>query len=330
MRKKYATAYEKKGARLTVTSFVLKAVVAALKKHPIFNASLDEAAEEIVFKEYYHIGIAVDTEAGLIVPVIRDADKKDVLALSLELEKLAKKARDRKVSADELKGGTFTISNQGGIGGAHFTPIVNKPEVAILGLGRGALKPVVVKDKIEARTMLPLGLSYVIVSLTAARRRGSSWIWSRLCRISMRRRSKYDHPRPRSRPPPRNMSSSDQANGMIPERGSSEAAHSVMFDHEKLDVYRLELQFIAWVALLIEEASKTIVGRTGEISDQLDRASLSSLLNTAEGNGKRQRQVRAKFFDDARGSATECAACLDALVAKRIVTNDRIAEESAS
>jgi pyruvate dehydrogenase E2 component (dihydrolipoamide acetyltransferase) len=172
LRKQYVAAYEKKGARLTVTSFVLKAVVAALKKHPIFNSSLDEAAEEIVFKEYYHIGIAVDTEAGLIVPVIRDVDTKDVLALSLELEELAKKARDRKVSADELKGGTFTISNQGGIGGAQFTPIVNRPEVAILGLGKGALKPVVVKDKIEARTMLPLGLSYdhrVIDGGTAAR-----------------------------------------------------------------------------------------------------------------------------------------------------------------
>ena len=93
--------------------------------------------EEIVFKEYYHIGIAVDTEAGLIVPVIRDVDKKSLVELSKELEELAKKARDRKVSAEELKGGTFTISNQGGIGGAHFTPIVNKPEVAILGLGQG-------------------------------------------------------------------------------------------------------------------------------------------------------------------------------------------------
>jgi pyruvate dehydrogenase E2 component (dihydrolipoamide acetyltransferase) len=160
LRQKYVVAYEKQGVRLTVTSFVLKAVVDTLKEHPIFNSSLDEAAEEIVFKEYFHIGIAVDTEAGLIVPVLRDADKKNLLTLSRDLEELAKKARDRKVSADELKGGTFTISNQGGIGGAHFTPIVNKPEVAILGLGRGALKPVVVKDKIEARMMLPLGLSY--------------------------------------------------------------------------------------------------------------------------------------------------------------------------
>jgi pyruvate dehydrogenase E2 component (dihydrolipoamide acetyltransferase) len=160
LRKKYAAAYEKQGARLTVTSFVLKAVIAALKKHPIFNSSLDEAADEIVYKEYHHIGIAVDTEAGLIVPVIRDVDKKNLVQISKELEELAKKARERKISGDELKGGTFTISNQGGIGGAHFTPIVNKPEVAILGLGKGAMKPVVKKDKIEPRMMLPIGLSY--------------------------------------------------------------------------------------------------------------------------------------------------------------------------
>src|SRR5207247_96170 len=103
--------------------------------------------------EYYHIGIAVDTEAGLIVPVIRDVDKKSLLELSKELDALAQKARDRKVSLDELKGGTFTISNQGGIGGAHFTPIINKPEVAILGLGRGVLKPVVKDKRIEPRIM---------------------------------------------------------------------------------------------------------------------------------------------------------------------------------
>jgi pyruvate dehydrogenase E2 component (dihydrolipoamide acetyltransferase) len=152
--------YEKKGARLTLTGFVLKAVVAMLKKHSAFNSSLDEAAQELVLKDYYHLGIAVDTEAGLIVPVIRDVDKKSILELSKELEELAKKARERKVGADELKGGTFTVSNQGGIGGAHFTPIVNKPEVAILGLGRGALKPVVRNKKIEARLIMPIGLSY--------------------------------------------------------------------------------------------------------------------------------------------------------------------------
>jgi pyruvate dehydrogenase E2 component (dihydrolipoamide acetyltransferase) len=160
LRKKHVAEYEKKGARLTVTSFVLKAVVEALKKHPIFNASLDEAANEIVFKNYYHLGIAVDTEAGLIVPVIRDIDKKDLVQISKDLEEVAAKARDRKVSGEDLKGGTFTISNQGGIGGAHFTPIVNKPEVAILGLGRAAAKAVVRDGKVEVRTLMPIGLSY--------------------------------------------------------------------------------------------------------------------------------------------------------------------------
>jgi pyruvate dehydrogenase E2 component (dihydrolipoamide acetyltransferase) len=160
LRKKYAAAYEQKGARLTLTSFVLKIAADTLKKQPAFNSSLDEVAQEIVTKEYYHIGVAVDTEAGLIVPVVRDVDKKSVLELSKELEELAKKARDRKISAEELKGGTFTISNQGGIGGAHFTPIVNKPEVAILGLGRGAMKAVVRDNKIEPRLMLPIAISY--------------------------------------------------------------------------------------------------------------------------------------------------------------------------
>ncbi|MEK7707230.1 MAG: 2-oxo acid dehydrogenase subunit E2, partial [Verrucomicrobiota bacterium] len=160
LRKKFAPAYEAKGTKLTLTPLILKAVADTLKKHPIFNSSFDEVANEIVLKEYIHIGIAVDTEAGLIVPVIRDVDKKSVLDLSKELERLAHKARDRKVTADELKGGTFTISNQGAIGGGHFTPIINKPEVAILGLGRGALKPVVRNGKVEVRIMTPLGLSY--------------------------------------------------------------------------------------------------------------------------------------------------------------------------
>ena len=160
LRKKYADSYEKKGGHLTLTPFLMKAVVDTLKKNPIFNSSLDEAAEEIVFKDYYHIGIAVDTEQGLIVPVVRDVDKKDLLQLSKELAELAEKARQRKIVADELKGGTFTISNQGGIGGSFFTPIVNRPEVAILGVGRGAVKPVVRGDKIEPRMLLPLGLSY--------------------------------------------------------------------------------------------------------------------------------------------------------------------------
>jgi pyruvate dehydrogenase E2 component (dihydrolipoamide acetyltransferase) len=160
LRKKYALAYEQKGVKLTLTSFALRAVVDTLKKHPIFNSSLDEGAKEIVLKQYYHLGVAVDTEAGLIVPVIRDADKKSVLELTRELEELAAKARQRTVAAEELKGGTFTISNQGGIGGAHFTPVVNKPEVAILGLGRGATKAVVRGTAIEPRLLLPLAISY--------------------------------------------------------------------------------------------------------------------------------------------------------------------------
>jgi len=160
LRKKYAAEYEKKGARLTLTPLVLKAVATTLKKHPLFNSSLDEAANELVFKEYCHLGIAVDTEQGLIVPVIRDADRKSILDLAKELELVAARARDRKISAEDLKGGTFTISNQGAIGGAHFTPIINLPEVAILGLGRGAMKPVARDGKVVVRMMTPLGLSY--------------------------------------------------------------------------------------------------------------------------------------------------------------------------
>ena len=160
LRKKFAAAYEAKGVKLTLTPFVLKAVADTLKKHSIFNSSLDEVANEIVLKEYVHLGIAVDTDQGLMVPVIRDVDKKSLFDLAKELEQLAAKARDRKITADEMKGGTFTISNQGAIGGAHFTPIINLPEVAILGLGRGALKPVVREGKVEVRMMTPMALSY--------------------------------------------------------------------------------------------------------------------------------------------------------------------------
>jgi len=160
LRKKYAGAYEQKGARLTLTSFALKIAAEVLKKHPTLNASVDEAAEEIVFKNYYHLGIAVDTDAGLIVPVLRDVDKKSLFDLSVELEALATKARERRVTADEMKGGTFTISNQGGLGSGFFTPIVNKPQVAILGLGRGAMKAVVRENAVVPRLMVPIGLSY--------------------------------------------------------------------------------------------------------------------------------------------------------------------------
>ncbi len=172
LRKKYGATYESKGAHLTLTTFAVKAVVDTLKKHPVFNASLDETAGDLVVKQYYHIGIAVDTDQGLIVPVIRDADKKSMLEVAIELEHLAERTRQRKVSLEEMQGGTFTISNQGGIGSGHFTPIINKPEVAILGIGRGAMKPVVLGDEVVRRLMLPLGLSYdhrVIDGADAAR-----------------------------------------------------------------------------------------------------------------------------------------------------------------
>jgi len=160
LRKKHAPAYEKKGAALTLTAFAIQAVVKALKKFPQFNSSLDEATGELVLKEYFHIGIAVDTEQGLIVPVLRDADKKSLIKLAKEIGELAEKTRSRKIASDDLKGGSFTISNLGSLGGAHFTPIVNKPEVAILGLGKGASKPVVVDGQVVVRTIMPVCLSY--------------------------------------------------------------------------------------------------------------------------------------------------------------------------
>jgi pyruvate dehydrogenase E2 component (dihydrolipoamide acetyltransferase) len=172
LRKKYAPAYENKGVRLTLTSFALRAVVNALKKHPLFNASMQEATGELVFKEYYHIGLAVDTEHGLIVPVIRDVDKKDLVHISADVAAVADKARDRKLALEEMQGGTFSISNQGGIGGGFFTPIINTPEVAILGMGRSSAKPVIREGKVVERTILPLGLSYdhrIIDGANAAR-----------------------------------------------------------------------------------------------------------------------------------------------------------------
>jgi pyruvate dehydrogenase E2 component (dihydrolipoamide acetyltransferase) len=160
LRKKHAARYEKQNAHLTLTAFALKAIVPVLKKYPVFGASLDEAASEIVYKQYVHIGIAVDTEQGLIVPVIRDVDRKSLFEIAQELQQLAERTRQRKVAIEEMQGGSFTISNQGGIGSGHFTPIVNKPEVAILGIGRGVVRPVVRGGKTEHRTMLPLSLSY--------------------------------------------------------------------------------------------------------------------------------------------------------------------------
>jgi pyruvate dehydrogenase E2 component (dihydrolipoamide acetyltransferase) len=160
LRKKHAPAYEKKGAHLTLTSFLLFVLARALKKFPRANASMDETTQEIIYKDYCHIGVAVDTEGGLIVPVLRDVDRKNLLQLSEELHALTEKTRQRKVAIEELQGGTFTISNQGSIGGSHFTPIIYAPQVAILGVGQGQAKPVAIDSKIAIRTILPLCLAY--------------------------------------------------------------------------------------------------------------------------------------------------------------------------
>ncbi len=155
-----------------MTAFALKAVAVALRQFPNFNATLDTANNQLILKRYYHVGVAVDTENGLLVPVIRDVDQKSVAELAEELTAAADRARQRKLDAAELKGGTFTITNLGGIGGTGFTPIVNYPEVAILGLSRGRLEPVVRDGEITPRLMLPLSLSYdhrVIDGAAAAR-----------------------------------------------------------------------------------------------------------------------------------------------------------------
>jgi len=160
LRKKHAAAYEKKGAHLTLTSFLLLVLGRALKKYPRANSSMDESTLEIIYKDYCHIGVAVDTEGGLIVPILRDVDRKYLLQLSEELHALTEKTRQRKISVEELQGGSFTISNQGSIGGSHFTPIIYAPQVAILGVGQGQAKPVAIDGKIAIRMILPLCLAY--------------------------------------------------------------------------------------------------------------------------------------------------------------------------
>lgn len=161
IRKSHKPTYEKKKAPLTVTVFTLKAAVEALKEFPIFNASYNEPTNEIIYKNYYHIGVAVDTEAGLMVPVIKDVDKKSMLELSIELNELAQKARDRKIGVEDMQGGTFTLSNLGSLGVGHFTPIINQPESAIMGLGKGVFKPVLNKNKqFEPKLLMPICISY--------------------------------------------------------------------------------------------------------------------------------------------------------------------------
>jgi pyruvate dehydrogenase E2 component (dihydrolipoamide acetyltransferase) len=160
VRKKYRPEVEKAGGNLTVTAIAAKVVASALKVFPQFNASVDTAAEAIVYKKYINVGIAVDTDNGLLVPVIRNADQKNLIQLSVEIQQLAEKAKARKLSLDEMSGGSMSVSNLGGIGGTAFTPIVNWPEVAILGISRGGFEPVWNGTAFEPRQMLPLSLSY--------------------------------------------------------------------------------------------------------------------------------------------------------------------------
>ena len=160
VRKKYRPEVEKAGGNLTVTAIAAKVIASALKVFPQFNASVDQAGESIVYKKYIHVGIAVDTENGLLVPVIRNADQKNLMQLSVEINQLAEKAKARKLSLEEMSGGSMSISNLGGIGGTAFTPIVNWPEVAILGISRGGFEPVWNGTAFEPRQMLPLSLSY--------------------------------------------------------------------------------------------------------------------------------------------------------------------------
>ena len=159
-RKAFNPKVEKEGGKLTITSFLLKICAAALKAFPQFNSSIDMEKKEIIYKNYFNIGVAVDTEFGLIVPVIKNVEQKNLTQLSTELSQLSEKARNKKISLDELQGGCFTITNLGGIGGTSFTPIVNSPEVAILGVSRGSYKPVYKDGKFEPRMIVPLSLSY--------------------------------------------------------------------------------------------------------------------------------------------------------------------------
>jgi pyruvate dehydrogenase E2 component (dihydrolipoamide acetyltransferase) len=160
LRKRYAPKAEAAGGKLTVTAIILKVAAAALKQFPKFNASIDIANQEIIYKKYYHLGVAVDTERGLLVPVIRNVDQKNIIELSVELGQIAEKARQRKVGLEDLEGGTFTITNLGGIGGTNFAPIINAPDVAILGIARGRVEAVFRDGQFEPHLMLPLSLSY--------------------------------------------------------------------------------------------------------------------------------------------------------------------------
>ncbi len=160
LRARFAPKAQEAGGKMTVTAIALKVCASALKVFPQFNASIDMAKEEIIYKQYVNIGVAVDTDRGLLVPVLHDVDKKNIVELAADLTQLSKKARDKKLTPAEMEGGTFTITNLGGVGGTGFSPIVNFPEVAILGLSRASMEPVWMNGKFEPRQVLPLSLSY--------------------------------------------------------------------------------------------------------------------------------------------------------------------------
>jgi pyruvate dehydrogenase E2 component (dihydrolipoamide acetyltransferase) len=160
IKEKEKKAAEKKGIKLTILPFIIKAVISGLKEHPYLNASLDDENEEIILKKYFNIGVATDTPEGLMVPVVKNAGDKSILHLAEELLQLSEKARSRKIDLADLKGGTFTITNYGAVGGMYGTPIINYPEVAILGIGRMKETPVVKDGKVEIRKILFLSLSF--------------------------------------------------------------------------------------------------------------------------------------------------------------------------
>ncbi|MGE5410040.1 MAG: 2-oxo acid dehydrogenase subunit E2 [Clostridiales bacterium] len=160
LRKNYGKRAEAEGGKLTVTAILLKVVASALKTFPQFNSSVDMQNNAVLYKKFYNVGVAVDTDRGLLVPVIKNVDKKNIIELSIELNKMAEKARNKKLSLEEMQGGTFTITNLGGIGGTYFSPIVNSPEVAILGVSRSQFEPVYIDGEFKPRLMLPLSLSY--------------------------------------------------------------------------------------------------------------------------------------------------------------------------
>lgn len=171
-RKKFGPEAAKRGGKLTATAILVKVLALGLERFPEFNASIDVANNEFIYKKYFNVGVAVDTDRGLLVPVIKDVDKKDLVDISVELGELSERARTRKTTLEEMQGGCITITNLGGIGGVHFTPIVNPPEVAILGVSRATLEPVYIEGELAPRMLMPLSLSYdhrVIDGANAAR-----------------------------------------------------------------------------------------------------------------------------------------------------------------